>query len=73
MSLHGAPRAPRSSLDIGRSPTCGGAMEAMRRRAWQEQGVATLAIGEVADDWLRQAIVNEAVRRWGPRREGDGR
>jgi hypothetical protein len=42
-------------------------MEAMRRRAWREHGVATIAVGEIGDDWLRQAITNEAVRRWGPR------
>lgn len=73
MSLHGAPRPPRSSLDFGRTPADDRALDAMRRRAWHEQGVAMLAVGEVADDWLRQAIINEAVRRWGPRNGGEGR
>lgn len=67
MSGFGAPRPPASPLGRLRSPTDATAMEAMRRRAWREHGVATIAVGEVGDDWLRQAITNEAVRRWGPR------
>ena len=39
----------------------------MRRRAWMEQGVVTLAPDEVADGWLRQALLSLAVRRWGAR------
>ena len=39
----------------------------MRRRAWVEQGVVTLSPDEVADGWLRQALLNLAVRRWGAR------
>lgn len=42
----------------------------MRRRAWYEHGVATLNIDEISDPLLRQAIVNEAVRRWGRRNGG---
>jgi len=42
-------------------------LEAMRRRAWMEQGVVTLAPDEVADGWLRQALLSLAVRRWGAR------
>jgi hypothetical protein len=42
----------------------------MRRRAWHEQGVATLALDEIGDAVLRQAVINEAVRRWG-RRQGE--
>ena len=41
----------------------------MRRRAWHEQGVAALPIEDITDPWLRQAIQNEAVRRWGPRQQ----
>ena len=32
--------------------------------------MAALAITDIADAWLRQAISNEAVRRWGPRKGG---
>lgn len=42
-------------------------IEAMRRRAWMEQGVVMLRPDEVIDDWLRQALVNEAVKRFGKR------
>ena len=67
MSLHGAPQPPRSCLDRMRSPTDPMAMDAMRRQAWQQHGVAALAITDITDPWLRLAITNEAVRRWGPR------
>ena len=42
-------------------------IDTMRRRAWHEQGVAALPVADITDPWLRQAIQNEAVRRWGPR------
>jgi hypothetical protein len=42
----------------------------MRRRAWQQQGVIVLQPEEVGDRWLRQALVIEAERRYGRRREG---
>jgi hypothetical protein len=45
----------------------------MRRRVWHEQGVATFAIEEVSEPWLRQAITNEADRRWGQRKGGGRR
>jgi hypothetical protein len=45
-------------------------MEALRRCVWREQGVASLAIEDITDPWLRQAITNEATRRWGPRNGG---
>jgi hypothetical protein len=50
-------------------------MEALRRRVWRDQGVASLAIEDIAAPWLRQAVANEATRRWGPRngRHGHGR
>ena len=41
-----------------------------RRRAWHEQGVAALPVADITDPWLRQAITNEANRRWG-RRNGE--
>ena len=33
------------------------------------QAEASLAIDDITDPWLRQAIQNEAVRRWGPRQQ----
>jgi len=47
-------------------------LEAMRRRAWHQHGVAALAIDDISDVWLRQALINEATRRWGPRNGGHG-
>ena len=70
MALPGGPRPPRSCLDRGPSPTTGQELDAMRRRAWHEQGVATLSVDEIWDPLLRQAVVNEAVRRWGRRHGG---
>jgi hypothetical protein len=70
MTLPGSPAPPRSSLNRGtRSPTTTPEMEALRRRVWQQQGVASLAIEDITDPWLRQAVQNEAVRRWGPRQQ----
>jgi hypothetical protein len=45
-------------------------MDALRRRAWHEHGVAALPVEDIADPWLRQAVINEAARRWGPRTAG---
>lgn len=56
-SLRNAARAPISAAEL----------EAMRARAWAEQGVVVLSPKEISDDWLRQALVNEATRRWGRR------
>ena len=57
----------RSSWPQVRRATLPAELEAMRRRAWVEQGVVTLSPDEVADGWLRQALLNLAVRRWGAR------
>jgi len=46
-------------------------LEAMRAQAWRQQGVVVLRPDEVGDPWLRQALVNEAERRFGARREAD--
>ncbi len=73
MTPYGAPRPPRSCLDRGtRSPTTTPEMEALRRRVWRDQGVASVAVEDIADPWLRQAVMNEATRRWGPRNGGSG-
>jgi hypothetical protein len=71
MTLPGSPRAPRSCLDRG---TCSAIttpeMEKLRRRVWQQQGVVSLHLDDITDPWLRQAVTNEATRRWGPRNGG---
>ena len=70
MTMPGAPRLPRSCLDRGsRSRTATPEIDTMRRRAWHEQGVAVLVLADITDPWMRQAITNEANRRWG-RRDG---
>jgi hypothetical protein len=40
----------------------------LRRRAWRELGLAILDPADIPDDWLRQAIRNEANRQYGCRR-----
>ena len=47
------------------------AMDSMQGRVWHEQGVATFSIDEITDPWLRQAITNEANRRWRRRNGGN--
>lgn len=64
------PAQPRCALGWLRSPIGDRELEAMRARAWQEHGIASIAVGDILDPWLRQAITNEAVRRWGPRNGG---
>lgn len=68
MRMFGAPAMPRCSLDLGRSATTAADLEAMRSRAWHEHGVAVLPVADITDDWVRQAVTNEANRRWGRRR-----
>lgn len=70
MRLAGAPRPPRSSLDLARSPTSTVELDAMRAAAWHRHGIAALAVDDIADPWLRQAVTNEANRRWGRRYGG---
>jgi hypothetical protein len=70
--IGGGPRSPRSSLDRGtRSPATSAELDALRARAWHQHGVAALAIADITDAWLRQALINEATRRWGARKDGD--
>ncbi|WP_255575384.1 hypothetical protein [Caldovatus aquaticus] len=42
----------------------------MRRRVWREQGVVALRLEDITDPWLRQALTNEATRRWVARNGG---
>ncbi len=65
-------RPRRCSLDRGRSVTISAEVEAMRRRPWHQHGAATLLINEIRDPLLRQAVTNEAVRRWRPRNGEQG-
>ena len=68
MSLQGAPQQPRSCLDRGiRSPVNETEVNAMRAAAWHRHGVAAIPVEDIHDHWLRQAITNEANRRWGRR------
>ena len=53
-----------------RMPTTVSELQAMRERAWRQQGVVVLQPEEIGDPWLRQALVNEAERRYGRRQEG---
>ena len=70
MRLPGAPTFPRSPLGREPSPANAADLEAMRRRVWREQGVVALRLEDITDPWLRQALTNEAMRRWGPRNGG---
>jgi hypothetical protein len=57
-------------LDRTRSATTAPEMDSMRRRAWHEQGIAAVQVADITDPWLRQALINEATRRWGRRCNG---
>lgn len=59
-SLNRAPQPPASEDQL----------EAMRRRAWLESGICTVKPDELGDDWLRQAVINFATKRWGRRNAG---
>ena len=66
-----SPAAPRSQLARHvRSEASPLELQEMRKRAWQQQGFVVLQPDEVGDQWLRQALINEAERRYGRRREG---
>ena len=40
---------------------------AMRRAAWRKQGIVVVRLSDVRDDWIRQALINEATRLYGRR------
>ena len=71
MRLPDAPHPPRSCLDLARSPSTAMDLDAMRAAAWHRHGVAAIPVDDVLDPWLRQAITNEANRRWGRRNGGN--
>jgi hypothetical protein len=70
MNLHGAPMLAQSPLTRLRSTTNDAELNAMRAAAWHRHGVANIVVDDITDPWLRQAITNEANRRWG-RRNGE--
>ena len=45
-------------------------LQGMRRTAWLKQGVVMLRPGDILDPWTKQAVINEATRLYGPRRNG---
>ncbi len=62
------PAAPGSALARHvRSEASALELQALRERAWRQQGVVVLQPDEVGDPWLRQALVDEAERRYGRR------
>ncbi len=69
MRLPGSPALPRCPLGREPSPATPVDLEVMRCRVWQQRGVVSLHLEDINDPWLRQAIRNEAVRRWGPRQQ----
>ena len=71
MRLPLAPQPPRCSLDFGRNPTSETELHGMRAAAWHRHGVAAIPVDDITDPWLRQAITNEANRRWGRRNGGN--
>jgi hypothetical protein len=56
----------------GRAAPTDSELLAMRRAAWRKQGVIMLRPDDIRDDWIRQALINEAERLYG-RRQGDQR
>ena len=61
---------PMSALArIWRSNATPEELEALRQRAWRQQGVLVLWPDEIRDGWVKQALIDEAVRRYGPRPE----
>ncbi len=40
---------------------------AMRRAAWQKEGIAVFRLEDLTDDYVRQVVINEANRRYGTR------
>ena len=71
MTLHGAPMLAQSPLTRLRSTTNDAELNAMRAAAWHRHGVASIVVDDISDPWLRQAITNEANRRWGRRNGGN--
>lgn len=58
----------RSSLSRlqPRQPANNDDLFAMRRAVWRKQGIIVIRPDDVSDDWVRQAMVNEAKKQYGP-------
>ena len=67
--LGGPPARPRSSLagHQAQQPAGEDHLIAMRKAAWQKQGIIVLKPEDINDDWVRQAVINEAQRKFGPK------
>lgn len=42
-------------------------VQELRSRAWKQQGLIILDPVDIDDDWFRQALINEANKRYGRR------
>ena len=60
---------PRGSLEryLPRTAPTEDELLAMRRAAWRKQGIVVIAPDDIRDEWIRQAVVNEAERLYGHR------
>ena len=61
--------AVRGSLErhVPRAASTEDELFLMRQAAWRRQGIAVIKLADVRDDWVRQALANEATRLYGPR------
>ena len=60
---------PRGSLErhLPRQAPTEDELHAMRRAAWRKEGVVVIRLTDVEDEWVRQALINEADRLYGRR------
>lgn len=61
-------RSPLARL-LPEPATSAETLDALRRRAWVEMGVAVLRPDDIADAWTRQALINEATKQFGRRHD----
>jgi hypothetical protein len=64
--------APYSCLYRAASSITLAELDALCRRVWREQDIVSFAVDDIVDPWLRQALINEATRRWGARGDRHG-
>lgn len=50
-----------------RTATSAEELAEMRRRAWRQQGVLSLRLEDIPDDWLRAGLLAWATAQYGPR------
>ena len=57
----------RGSLErhLSRTATTEDELFTMRRAAWRRQGIVVITPDDIHDEWIRQAVVNEAERLYG--------